>query len=210
MVRKTITLILLLSTTCQAAGLPGTGALYLRWEGSKSAVCQKLIELFLAELRSLAGDRPIRLEAAPTPPRVPAADPAPQGEGAQRTLTIACPANANPVSTVLASEGDETVTLHYLAKANGFDAADWLPFQQKFLRPRAEPVAVALAPVAREPDPIAPPVSAIETSATEPGDKPFFKRWWFWALVGSAAAGGAYAFSRAASRDSGSINVEIR
>ncbi|MBI3555516.1 MAG: hypothetical protein HY074_04555 [Deltaproteobacteria bacterium] len=108
--------------------------------------------------------------------------------------------------------------MHYLAKAGGFDATDWLPFQQKFLRTPATSTAAAeevrLAPEPpAQPDgtplPLADPARLATSTTPEPPSTSILKKWWFWALVGGVGAG-AFALTRLGQHDSNSMNVEIR
>jgi hypothetical protein len=91
--------------------------------------------------------------------------------------------------------------MRFLPKANGFDAMDWLPFQQRYL---AAPVN--LAPAARE-EPALPRTASV--SETRIAGESLLQRWWFWALVAGAGAG-VYAVAKGAGAGTSSINVEIR
>lgn len=174
MVQKIIW-ISLLSFSVQAA----TPDLHLQWAGSKDKPCQLLIETFLIELRSLAADRVVELET----------------EGAA-PIKIRCIGN-----DVEVADEKEKFLLHYQAKASGFDANDWLPFQRKYLRPDLSLSATLKA--APEPTAMlitAPPASKESSS--------ILQRWWFWAIVGGVGAS-VYGIVRASERRSSSVNVEI-
>jgi hypothetical protein len=148
--------------------------LLLHWSGSKDAGCRQLVETFLSELRSVALDRTIELEAfAP---------------GRTGGLGLECDRGKAPTRLLVHETGSRRpeIGMRFLARSRGFDAEDWLSFQQRYLRPAAaleerEPV---LSPVARED---AVPVAAPAGETPGGGGKPLLRRWWFWALVGSAA-----------------------
>ncbi len=200
-----LTLISFSIGTCQASLPPNSGGLHLVWQGAKSPGCQRLVEAFLSELRALASDRVIQLEA-----RQPAG-------GSNRDFAMQCEEHETPPRSLVVRQGAEAVTMHYLAKAGGFDATDWLPFQQKFLRPGTDvaqtPSDPSLAPQpSAKSDGIPLPLAEPGRSATMLGETAtpsIFKQWWFWALVGGAGAG-AFALTRTGQHDSNSMNVEIR
>ena len=201
MVCRLIALILLFSISAQAA----TPGLLLDWSGSKSPRCQKLVEDFLAELRSMANDRPIELEA------VTSDEHAAQTMNPAIRLQLSCiePQNGDS-GAVSVSDNQTTIRLHYVPKAEGFDAMDWLAFQKRYLQ---IPQDISLAPTQAKRDlaNIAPP-ALDESNRLSAVDKlsstPFYQHWWFWSLVGVAGAG-IYALTRAASSRDSSLNVEI-
>lgn len=197
MVRKVVVSLILLTQLAQAAGQ----TLVLRWQGDQSPRCQKLVEAFLSELRSMATDRAIELEAV-APTTLPT-------DGAQRrAVDLKCEGEA-----IRIAEGGYSTLMRYSPKAAGFDATDWLPFQQRYLREDSKPLE--LAALAPKGEPLAAPTpasSAITMAEKQPdtkSGKSIFQRWWFWGLVAGAVGGGIYAVTQSGSRGS-SVNVEIQ
>lgn len=196
MVRRIVLSLVLLSQVSQAA----TSGLLLRWKGDKSPRCQRLVESFLTELRSMASDQLIELEAIE-----PAA-----ARPDRKLVEMECEEAA-----VKVTGNGHSMILRYSQKASGFEALDWLPFQQSFLREQpvasaepAQPVTLAsLAPASAE-NKSAPATMAEKTPETR-SEKSIFQRWWFWGLVAGAVGGGVYALTQANSRES-SVNVEIQ
>lgn len=197
MVRKIVISFVLMSQAASAA----TPGLLLRWKGDKSPRCQKLVESFLTELRSMASDQLIELEA------VAAAAAQPD----RRLVEMECAAN-----TIKVNGNGHAMSLRYSQKASGFEALDWLPFQQSFLREQVgapvpetpQSVTLAsLAPASVE-NKSAPATMAQKIPETK-SEKSIFQRWWFWGLVAGAVGGGVYALNQANSRKS-SVNVEIQ
>jgi hypothetical protein len=184
---KFIIWLLLGAQISQAAVAP----LKFRWDGEKRPQCQHLVEIFFSELRSMAAERPIELEAVSSPtPRQPAQN--------ENILHLKC---AETTPTLVVSDGQEALTLRYLAKADGFDSTDWIPFQERYLRPK--PIETSdLALPASKADGLSTISADIKSSSS-----PIYHRWWFWSLVGGVSLG-AYLISRGASKSS-SVNVEI-
>src|SRR5947209_237389 len=112
-----MTFVTLFSAIAQAA----QPELLLHWKPQSASGCQKLIESFLSELRALASDHTIELDTA---------EKHEDSDAAKRHIDLSC---EDGTRVRVESQGN-VVFLRYLAKAQGFDAADWLPFQQKFLR----------------------------------------------------------------------------
>ena len=195
MVQKILTIILILSHTSALASEAPASGLLLRWRGEKTSPCQKLVETFLTELRSMASDRVIELEAV--------------GKTASTNHSIL---DLRPLDMQCVSHGvqiieeDHSLVLHYLDKALGYDALDWIPFQERYLRgPK-----ISLAP--RPPLPVSTPeptvntVAAVENIAPK---MPLVKRWWFWGIVAAAVGGGIYALTQSGSNAS-NVDVEIQ
>ena len=190
MVQKIVILILLSAQLAQAA----TPHLLLQWSGDKSPRCQKLVETFLTELRALASDRLIELDAIDT---INMKSDSP----GRFAIKISCEQNAIRVGST-----EDSLLVRYSPKAAGFEAMDWLPFQHKYLRPDATPELADLAPQS-----VKNANEELNTPATQEvkADKTIFQRWWFWGIVAGAVGGGIYAITSSNSRSS-SVNVEIQ
>jgi hypothetical protein len=168
---------LLLTTQPARAAEP----LLLHWSGSKDAGCRLLVETFLSELRSVALDRTIELEAF-------------SREGRAGGLGLECDRGKTPTQLLVREPGlrRPEISMRFLSRSRGFDAEDWLSFQQRYLRPAGAPPERALS---EEREPVLSPVARDEdtristATAATPGaeSKPLLRRWWFWALVASAA-----------------------
>lgn len=191
MVQKVISFAVLVSTIAQGATSP---PILLKWMGSKPTNCHFLVERFLTELRSIATDRIIELEAFES------SGPASVFQEQPRILELRCLANAS--QTLELSDGSKTFVLRYLAKASGFDASDWLPVQRHFLRP------FSLAPVEHDSDLLKSEQTFSAISKSEV-IAPFYQKWWFWTLLGCGAGAGVYLFTQK-SQETDRIRVEIR
>lgn len=202
MVQKILTIILILSHTSAVAAstslyeetLVPTSGLLLRWRGEKSVPCRKLVEVFLTELRALASDRIIELEAMGEQTS------SSQSVSDLRPLDMQCVSHG-----VQISEDENSLLLRYLEKASGFDALDWVPFQERYLR--ASKISLA-------PRPPLSPTSATPVAMSVAEDKPsarvpLLQRWWFWGIVAGAVGGGIYALTQSQSNTS-NVDVEIQ
>lgn len=176
--------ILLAAQVAQAAP---SQYLKFKWQGSKKPVCQHLIEIFFTELRSMAADRIIELETT---------------DSSTAPLSLTCSEKAS--STVDVSDGQQILSLHYMAKAGGFDAADWVPFQERYLR--LSPIN--LAPEAHSPEPLGMTMANAEPQGAQKKIPAIFQRWWFWTLLGTVGAG-TYFLVNHSGGSSSSVNVEI-
>lgn len=222
MVRRVIWL-LVLSLACEnvaPAALSPPTDLVLSWKGLKTRSCQKLIESFLSELRSLASDRRIQLEAAEDAVPNQSAAQAPAGDThPQQKLELECGGRYGSPETLTVASQHDRIELRYFSKAGGFDASDWLLFQQKYLRPTANEISLAPTSVT-EPQgtrnlaqlPANPALATSVASVPNDAGSSIFGKWWFWTIVAAGLGAGAYGLVRATSGgndSSGRINVEI-
>jgi hypothetical protein len=182
---------------CFAAS--GEMGLSLRWIGSHSESCQKLFELFLSELRSIAADRVIELEAHPEKNPQPSS---------LRALNAECFEDGGKSESIRirsATDNEEPLVLHYVVKANGFDATDWLPFQQRYLR--SEPDLSLLSATGKTQNLPHVDENVATSTVSESSSGRIWQKWWFWALVGGVGAT-AYVLTRQSTQHTG-MNVEI-
>lgn len=201
MVRKIVVSLILFTQLAQAA----SSSLVLRWQGDQSPRCQKLVESFLSELRSMALDKAIELEAVANSSAPSTTD------ETRRALDLKCDGEA-----IRISENGHSMLLRYSPKAAGFDATDWLPFQQRFLREESKslelaaltPKSIAASAQAHTSD-SANSVSLAEKQPDAKNEKSLFQRWWFWGIVAGAVGGGIYAVTQSGSKDT-AVNVEIQ
>lgn len=203
MVQKIIISILMTTLNAQAVLPPG---LQVVWRGSHQTSCPGLVEKFLAELRSVASDRLIQLEMVQPAGRIDrdlAVTPT--------TFEIECDPHDVERLYVIDLDRGGRMSMRYQKKALGFDAIDWLSFQERFLRPRLG--NIALEPMRELTALGSDPRSSIsEKPPSEASSKPrpIYSQWWFWTLLGGAAIG-SYGLTRALrSGSSESINIEIR
>ncbi|MEW6055369.1 MAG: hypothetical protein AB1540_02045 [Bdellovibrionota bacterium] len=208
MVLKIISCLLLFCLSTQASAQ----MLRIHWKGAKNKSCQNLIEIFLTELRTLASDRVIELEL-----KQPTAD-LPTNSG--QSLNVLCSNETGHHNTIEVEGKAEKLYLRYLPKARGFDANDWLAFQQAYLR--FQILEPALAPqVSLKPEPQSAeilsksPASEIESqkSTSVTADSPrenssIFTKWWFWSLVGGAGLAATYSVVRTSQdRSKGDVTI---
>lgn len=200
----------------QALAQNADRGLYLTWIESTTPQCQKLIEQFLLELRSITNETPIDFEVVkPNSNSITLR----HSQSDWLHLNAECfPKNIDqPISIFLIDDNKITLELRYLEKSAGFNPQDWLLFQERYLKnqplkPEANTATFSgIEKKELELSDLRPKAaSEIDLNKTAAPTSSLTSKWWFWTILGGLTTS-AVITTLALTKNSGNqTNIEIK